>query len=106
MSLNWSTLLTTRRRDIKAMLIAQGFNPETANLETFVKHCERAETTDDIAGAKFTASNEDSKPRKKKRTKNKNDHGKKHTKCSTKMYCSLRGENTSHNSKDCNTLKL
>ena len=47
----------------KAMLIAQGFNPETANLETFVEHCERAETTDDIAGAKFTASNEDSEPR-------------------------------------------
>ena len=34
----------------KAMLIAQGFNPETATLETFVEHCERAETTDDIAG--------------------------------------------------------
>ena len=25
----------------KAMLIAQGFNPETATLETFFEHCER-----------------------------------------------------------------
>ena len=28
----------------KAMLISRGFNPETAYLETFVKHCERADT--------------------------------------------------------------
>ena len=53
-------------RTHKAMLISQGFNPETANLETFVEHCEHAETTDDIAGAKFTASDKDSEPRKKK----------------------------------------
>ena len=86
------------------MLINQDFNPETATLETFVKHCERAETTDDIAGAKFAASNEDSKPRKKKRTKTKNDHGKKRIKRSTKMHCSLHGDNSSHNSKDCNVL--
>ena len=39
----------------KAMLISQGFNPETANLETFVEHCEHAETTNDIAGPKFAA---------------------------------------------------
>ena len=70
----------------KAMLISQGFNPETANIETFVKHCERAETTDDIAGVKFAASNEDSEPRKKKRTKSKDYHGKKRKKRSTKMY--------------------
>ena len=53
-------------RSHKAMLISQGFNPETATLETFVEHCERAETTNNIAGAKFAASNEDSEPRKKK----------------------------------------
>ena len=47
------------------MLIAQGFNSETATLETFVKNCERAETNDDIAGARFAASDEDSDPRKK-----------------------------------------
>ena len=89
----------------KAMLINQGFNPETATLETFVKHCEHAETTDDIAGAKFAAFDEDSKPRKKKRTKTKNDHGKKRINRSTKMYFSLHGDNTSHNSKDCNVIK-
>ena len=42
----------------KAMLINQGFNPETSTLETFVEHCEHVETTDDIAGAKFAASDE------------------------------------------------
>ena len=89
----------------KAMLISQGFNPETANLETFVEHCERAETTDDIAGAKFAASDEDSKPSNKKRTKSKDDHGKKRKKRSTKMYCSLHRDNTSHTSRKCNVLK-
>ena len=89
----------------KAMLINQGFNPETSTLETFVKHCERTETNDDISGAKFAASDEESEPRSKNRTKTKSDRGKKHIKSSTKMYCSLHGENTSHNSKDCNTLK-
>ena len=79
-------------RTHKAMLISQGSNPETANLETFVEHCERAETNDDIAGAKFAASNEDSETRKRKRTKSKDDHGKKRKNRSTKMYCSLHGD--------------
>ena len=92
-------------RSHKAIMISQGFNPETANLETFVKHCKSTENTDDISGAKFAASDEDSEPRKKKCTKTKNDHGKKHTKRSTKMYCSLNGYNTSHNSRECNVLK-
>ena len=70
-----------------------------------MEHCERAETTDDIAGAKFSASDEDSEPRKKKRTKSKDDHGKKHKKRFIKMYCSLRGENTSHILRECNVLK-
>ena len=87
------------------MLINQGFNPETSTLETFVEHCERAETTDDIARAKFAASDENSKPRRKKRTKTKIYRDKKRIKRLTKMYCSLHEENTSHNSKDCNTLK-
>ena len=43
-------------RTHKAMLISQGFNTETANLETFVKHCECAETTDNM----FAASDETS----------------------------------------------
>ena len=73
-------------RNHKAMLISQGFNPETADLETFVEHCERAETTDDISGANFAASDEDSEPRKKERTKSKDKHGKKRKKRSTKLY--------------------
>ena len=83
-------------RSHKAMMIAQGFNPDTATLETFVEHCERTETTDNITGVKFAASDEDSELRKKKRTKSKDDHGKKRKKRSTKMYCSLHGDNTSH----------
>ena len=70
-------------RTRKAMLIAQDFNPESADLETFVEHCERAETTDDIAGAKFAASDEDSEPRNKKRVKSKDEHGKKRQKRSS-----------------------
>ena len=92
-------------RNHKAMLISQGFNPETANLETFVEHCKRAETTDDISGAKFAASDEDSEPKKKQHAKSKDDHGKKRKKHSTKMYCSLHGDNTSHTSRECNVLK-
>ena len=65
------------------MLIAQGFNPETEDLETFVEHCERAETTDDISGAKFAASNEDSEPINKKRLNSKDEHGKKLQKSSS-----------------------
>ena len=45
-------------RTNKAMLISQGFNPDSADLETFVEHCERADNTDDITGAKFAASDE------------------------------------------------
>ena len=78
-------------RTHKAILISQGFNPEISNLETFVEHCKRAETTDDIAGAKFAAFDEDSEPRKKKRTKSKDDNGNKRKKRSTKMYCPLHG---------------
>ena len=54
-------------RSHKAMLISQVFNPETGDLETFVEHCKRAETTDNIAGAKFAASDEDSNTKRKKR---------------------------------------
>ena len=92
-------------RTHKAMLIAQGFNPESADIETFVEHCKRAETTDDIAGAKFSASGEDSEPRKKKCVKSKDEHVKKRQKRSSNLYCSLHAENTIHTSRDCNALK-
>ena len=58
-------------RTHKAMLISQGFNPESADLETLVEYCERTYTRDDIVGAMFAASDEDSEPRKKKRVKSK-----------------------------------
>ena len=73
----FDSLANKAPRTHKAMLIAQGFNPETADLETIVEHCERSDTTDDIAGAKFAASDEDSKPRNKNRLKSKDEHGKK-----------------------------
>ena len=92
-------------RTHKAMLIAQGFNPESADLETFVEHCECAETTDDIAAAKFTASGEDSDPRKKKRLKSKDEHGKKRQRRVSKLYLSLHVEHTSHASRECKVLK-
>ena len=56
----FDSLANKAPRTHKAMLISQGFNPDTANLETFLEHCERAETTDNIAGAKSAASDEDS----------------------------------------------
>ena len=54
----------------KAKLISQGLNPETGYLATFVGHCKRSDTTDNIAVANFSASDEDSDTkRKKKRSK-------------------------------------
>ena len=61
----FDSLATKAPRSHKAMLINQGFNPETATLETFFEHCERAETTDAIASEKFAASDEDSEPSRK-----------------------------------------
>ena len=89
----------------KAMLISQGFNPETADLTTFVEHCKRAETTDSIASAKIVASDEEHEPKTKKSRKSKSDRGKKRTKLSSKKYCTQHGENTTYNTKDCNHLK-
>ena len=92
----------------KAMLISKGFNPETEYLETFVEHCERAETTDNIAMAKFSASDEDSDTKKNKKRskkfKGREDNGNKRCKNSS-LYCSLHGENNSHISGECKLLK-
>ena len=90
------------------MLISQGLNPDTGYLETFVEHCKRSETTENIAGAKFAASDEDSDTkRKNKRAKFKeqNEHGKKLQKKHSKLYCSLHGENTSHTTRERKVLK-
>ena len=67
----------------KAMLISQGFNPETGDIETFVENFKQVETTDNIAGAKFSASEEDSDTKRKKKHpkfKEQDKHGKKHNK--------------------------
>ena len=60
-------------RSHKAMLISQVFNPETGDLETFVEQYEQAKTTDNIAGAKFAASDEDSDTKRKKKRLNSKD---------------------------------
>ena len=93
----------------KAVLILQGFNPETGYLETFVEHSERSETTDNIAMAKFSASDEDSgtntHKNRSKKFKEDEDNGKKHRKKKSSLYFSLRSENKSHTSRQCTVLK-
>ena len=91
-----------------SMLISQGFNSETEDLENFVEHCDWAETTDNIYGAKFDASDKDSDTnRKKKRSKFKerDKNGKKIHKKQYLLYCSLHGENKSHTTRECKVLK-
>ena len=53
-------------RSHKSMFIFQGFNPETGDMETFVEHCERADTTDNISVATFSESEEDSNTKRNK----------------------------------------
>ena len=62
------SLANKEPRSHKAMIISQGFNSETGYLETFGEHCERAETTNNISGAKFAASDEDSDTKRKKKS--------------------------------------
>ena len=54
-------------RSHKAMLISQVFNPETGDLATIVEYCKCAETTENISGAKSSASDEDSYTKRKKK---------------------------------------
>ena len=64
------SLANKASRSHKVVIISQGFNPETVYLATFVEHCERAETTDNIAVVKFSTSyNYSNTKRKKKRSK-------------------------------------
>ena len=87
----------------KAMLISQGFNPETVDLETFVEHCERAETTNIITRKKFAASDEDSNTKKKKKRpkfKEQDENSKKLHKKQSSLYCYLHGENRSHTTRE------
>ena len=99
-------------RTHKAMIISQGFNPKTGDLATFVKHWEQAETTDNIAKAKFSSSDEEINIMKNKRgsmkTKERENRGKKRHKYSlhkkSLLYCIPHGENTSHPSRECKLL--
>ena len=73
-----------------------------------MEHCKQEETTDNIAGAKFSASDKEiNTKRKKKRLKFKgqDEHGKKRLKKHSNMYCSLHGEDTSHTTRECKFLK-
>ena len=90
------SLANKEPRSHKAMIISQGFNSETGYLETFGENCERAETTNNISGAKFAASNEDSNTKRKKKRPNfkeREENVKKRHKKQSSLYCSLRGEN-------------
>ena len=81
-------------RSHKAMLISTGSNPETGDLETFSEHCKRAETTENISGSKFAASDKDSDTKRKKNRPNfkgQGEHGKKRQTKHSKLYFSLRG---------------
>ena len=95
-------------RSRKAMLIYQVFNPETVDLDTFVERCEWAETTDNIVGVKFSASDEDSDTKRKKKrpeSKEQDEHGMKRHKKYSSLYCSLHGEDNSHTTREWKCLK-
>ena len=93
----------------KAVLISQVCNPETGVLKTFVEHCKRVKTTDNIAVAKFPASDKysDTKSHKKrsKKFKEREENGKKHRKKNSSLYFYLHGENKIHTSEECTILK-
>ena len=85
------------------MLILQGFNPETGDLETFVEHCERANATYNIAVAKCSTSEEcsDTKRHKKRsKFKEREENGKNFRKKNSSLNFYLHGENKSHNSRE------
>ena len=50
------SLANKARRSQKSMLISQGLNPETGDLETFIEHFEQSDTMDNIAVTKFSDS--------------------------------------------------
>ena len=103
-----NSLANKAPRSHRAMMISQVFNSETGDIETFVEHCERAETTYNIAIAKFSASYEGSDTKKNKncskKTKEREENGNKCRKNSSLCY-SLYGENNSHTSRGWKVLK-
>ena len=87
-------------RSHKAMFILQVFNLEAVDLETFVEHFERADTTDNIATERFSASYEYSDINKHKKCSKKKLHKEKFS-----LYCSLHGEKNSYTFRECKVLK-
>ena len=95
-------------RNHKTMLIYQGFDPETVDLEIFMELCERSESTDNISGAKFAASDAESDTKLNKKRPNfkeRQEHGKKRHDKQYLLYCSLHDENKSHTTRECKVLK-
>ena len=77
------SLANKSKRIHNAMLILQGFNPKTGYLETFVEHCEQANTKDNIAIANFYASDKyryTKRHKKRSKFKEHEDNGKKYCK--------------------------
>ena len=73
-----------------------------------MEHCEWAETTDNIALANFSASEESSDTKRKKKNpkfKECEENGKERHKKNSSLYYSLHGENKSHTSRECKALK-
>ena len=90
------------------MIISQGFNPETVYLSTFVGHCEQDETTDNISMSNISASDEDSDTMKNEKRPKKTkecEYSSKKRRKKASLYCSLHGENNSHNSREWKVLK-
>ena len=87
-------------RSHNVMLISKGFNLETGYLATFVEHCERSNTTDKIAVAKFSAwdENSDTKRQKKRFKFNKREENvnKRHKKKTLNLLTSLWWKYKSH----------
>ena len=97
-------LLTNKApRKYEAMIISQFFDTKTGDLVTIEENCERADTTNNSAIDNFLASHEysDTMKNKKrsKKTKEREDSGKKRRKKSS-PYCSLHRENTSNTSRE------
>ena len=65
------------------MLISQGFNLETGDMATFLEHCKRSETTENIAADKFSYSDKESDTKRQKKCskfKEREENSKKHRK--------------------------
>ena len=77
-------------------------------MATFVEYCKQDKTTDTIAVAKYSVSDEDSntkRHKKRSKFKEREENGKKRHKKNFSLYWSLHGENKCHSSGECKVLK-